>query len=900
MSRSLLKLVLLGIGTFAAVPLSSVQRKTSTQYVADRFIVELESISSLPGKRSVNVHEEFYSALEKRGTVFKVDREFNNPDFFVGASLTLSGDETVAQVQQIQGVKAIRPVIRIPGPKPVKSYVPSGPKDSNIGIPVDVQTSHVMTGVDKVHAQGITGKGIKIAIIDTGIDYTHPDLGGAFGPGHKVAGGYDLVGDAFTGFNDPIPDGDPLDQCNGHGTHVAGIIGANPGNTYNISGAAYESSIYSYRVFGCEGSVFDDIIIEALLRGVKDGADILSLSLGGADGWTEGSASVVASRLSAAGKVVTIAAGNEGSYGSWYTSSPGNGLNVISVGSVENLKISVQNATTSDSNHPTVPYFSALPLAIPGTLPLYVVSTDPTVANDACNALPANTPDLSNRLVLVRRGSCTFVTKLQNIAAKGARYSLIYDNGNGIGGISTGTFITALIAAEDGQYLVGQAAAGKAINITFPQTGASFEIPSETGGLMSTFSTYGPTNDLYFKPAVSAPGGNILSTFPLPLGGYALLSGTSMATPFTAGVAALYLQAKGKTTAVGKTVRDILETTANAVPSSHTDSDPLQTLTQAGAGLINAYKAINYQTVVTPGQLTLNDTTYFSGTHVITVKNTGSKAQIYKLSHIPAGTAQTIQTGTIFPSLGSVPLSTKYASATIIPSTLIIPAHGSAIAAVSITPPKGIDVSVFPVYSGFINVESSTTGEVLHVAYEGLAAKAKDLKIIDNTDYFFGVEIPAVLDAQGDVQVNPTNYTFVGDDSPLILYRLASGTAKLTFDIVAPGITLPKRDAELEARGLPPFWTPFPITHPGSGTYTKVPVIGNLAEFDYQPRNAEASTAADNGWVTLSLNPPAFANGTAIPNGQYRVLLRALKITGNPTLESDYETWLSPIIGVKV
>ena len=109
-----------------------------------------------------------------------------------------------------------------------------------------------------------------------------------------------------------------------------GIIGANPGNQFNISGVAYDSSLSAYRVFGCTGTVTDDskspafivsrpylstffclVIVEALLRGVADGQDILTLSLGGPDGWTESSSSVVASRIAASGKVVTIAAGND-------------------------------------------------------------------------------------------------------------------------------------------------------------------------------------------------------------------------------------------------------------------------------------------------------------------------------------------------------------------------------------------------------------------------------------------------------------------------------------------------------------------------------------------------------------------------------------------------------------
>jgi subtilisin family serine protease len=81
--------------------------------------------------------------------------------------------------------------------------------------------------------------------------------------------------------------------------------------------------------------VSDDIVIDALMRADKDGNDIITLSLGSANGWTESMSSIVASRIADEGRIVTIAAGNDGEYGSWYTSSPANGLNVISVGSVD-------------------------------------------------------------------------------------------------------------------------------------------------------------------------------------------------------------------------------------------------------------------------------------------------------------------------------------------------------------------------------------------------------------------------------------------------------------------------------------------------------------------------------------------------------------------------------------
>lgn len=136
------------------------------------------------------------------------------------------------------------------------------------------------------------------------------------------------------------------------------------------------------------------------------------MSLGGSDGWTESSASVVSSRISDSGKIVTIAAGNDGSVGAFFTSSPGNGISAISVASLDNTVIQIQNATVVGVEHDPIPYFSTFPFPVNNTLPIFATSTDTTVVDDACNALPDSTPDLSNSLVIVRRGTCTFVSFL--------------------------------------------------------------------------------------------------------------------------------------------------------------------------------------------------------------------------------------------------------------------------------------------------------------------------------------------------------------------------------------------------------------------------------------------------------------------------------------------------------
>ncbi|THG94885.1 hypothetical protein EW026_g6671 [Hermanssonia centrifuga] len=821
--------------------------------------------------------------MRKRNVGFGVDKEFNSPGLFVGAAVTLSDSNDKAKIADISGVKAIRPVVVVPAPKPVSVHVVTGVDDP--AIPPDTESTH---GVDKLHAQGIAGSGIKIGIIDTGIDYTHPALGGGIGPGFKVIGGFDFVGDAYNGSNTPIPDSDPLDQCNGHGTHVGGIVGANPGNAFNISGVAYQASLTAYRIFGCTGDVTDDIIVEALLRGVSDGQDILTMSLGGADGWTESTSSVLSSRIASTGKIVTIAAGNDGAKGVFFTSSPGNAIDAISVASLDNTVIPLQNATVHGVVHDPITYFDTFPFPVTATLPIFPTSTDPTVVDDACNPLPDDTPDLSNFLVIVRRGTCTFVQKLTNVAAKGGNVSLIYDNGTGFTAIDVGNFTSTLIQTDDGIFLVNAFASGANVSLSFPQSGASAQFPDPSGGLISSFTSYGPTNDMFFKPAVAAPGGNILSTLPVPLGSFGVESGTSMATPFIAGVSALLFSVKGKSPEVGTTARTLLETTAQLISSSHTDGDPLQTVAQQGAGLVDAFKAIHTDIIVSPGEFLLNDTAHFVSLHTFTVKNTGAQVKSFKVTHIPAGTTLSLQPGTDFPADGPVPLSNISATVKFSETSFTVHPGQTQELTAHITAPTGLDPSILPIFSGFVQIANAN--ESYHVTYLGVAASLKDAQVVDTTDTFFGFDLPALVDPIGDVFTGPANFTFNDTNFPELLMRLDFGTPLLLADLVDPNIkittTLNRRN------GLA-----FPQASPG-GTFSQIKTLGSLFEFDFMSRNSDQDDGT--GFNLFNIASPLFANGTTIPNGSYKILLRALKMTGDPTKEEDFESWLSPILGIEV
>jgi subtilisin family serine protease len=497
-----------------------------------------------------------------------------------------------------------------------------------------------MSGVDRVHAEGNTGQGVKIAIVDSGVFYTNPALGGCFGPGCLVAGGRDYVGDEFDGVNGLAPDNDPLD-CTGHGTFVSGIVGAQLPNRYNVSGVAPGASIYAYRVFSCYSATTNDIVAKAMEDAFTDGNDIINLSLGETSSWSGSMLSVIGARIAARGVSVMASAGNGGYAGTFYTESPGTGVDVLSVGAVDNVNFPGQNATLSFRQQPL--QYIGLDNIEAGTFPLVSFTNGAASNNDGC-PVPADLAGIDfTTTVLVYQQSnatgCDIYTQGYALADAGVqRALLIASPGAEILPPRFG-FQLGVISYADGQEILRQIAQGNRPFGTFAFAPNAVANPT-TGGLVSLGSALGPTNDMYMKPQLVAPGNNIVSTAPTA-SGFGASGGTSYSCSYVAGVAALYLSANGGRTSSGISAREItraLEITSNPLPVSNTDSR-LNTLAIAGSGLIQAYDAIHTPIKVSKSELLLNDTANFADYQTFDVVNTGNDRLKFTLSHTPAQTA---------------------------------------------------------------------------------------------------------------------------------------------------------------------------------------------------------------------------------------------------------------------
>ena len=809
-------------------------------------------------------------------------QRYSNKRIWKGVSVEASA-EGASLLGKLAGVVAVYPVLVVPRPE----TQPSAP---------ELATALAMTGADVAQTGlGLTGAGIKVAVMDTGIDYHHPDLGGGFGAGHRVVTGYDFVGDRYDaggsgGALIAHPDNDP-DDCNGHGTHVAGIIGAsgNPA-TGGARGVAPGVTFGAYRVFGCDGSTSSDIMLAAMERALNDGMHVLNMSIGSSfQTWPQYPTAVGADALVDAGMVVVASIGNSGANGVYSAGAPGVGRKVIGVGSYDNSHIALPIFTVSPDDA-AIGYTgatAAAPTPTTGSFPMARTGTTASTA-DAC--APQDLGDLTGQVVLIRRGTCGFYEKSRRAQLAGAAAVVLYNNGAGrfnpTVAVSTGadgqpvTIPVVAISDSEGALINGRLAGG-AVTMTWTDDSGSFGNP--TAGLISSFSSYGLTAELEMKPDVGAPGGFIRSTYPLEAGGYANISGTSMSSPHVAGAAALFLQAHPSASQA-----QLLRALQNNAAPSRWSGNPglgfLEFVHRQGAGMVDIPAAITATSSVSPSKLSLGEGTAATPKAVqLTIENKGATAVTYTPSHVAALAT--------FGSTFAPGATTTAASVSFGAPSVTVPAGGSATLNATITPPAATAANQGRVYGGYLVLTPPGAGaQPLQVPYAGFSGDYQLVQVLAPggcpLSPFPGIfrlggvtacnapappAVPATLDVAVTRQGEGATFNVEDrNDRPVILYHRAhqSRTLEIRALDVATNESYPVASSDYVGRS------------PTNGISF---VNGGFSAYTWDGKQ-------------VFTNPAGKVHRKELPSGAYKLQLIVTKALAEAGNAAHVETWTSPTI----
>lgn len=577
--------------------------------------------------------------------------------------LVINGLAIVAPLDQ---VPAIRKIANVAYVETQTSFSRPAIVASNTGeiVKAITRTSTQFIGADQANAKGIRGQGMKVGILDTGIDYTHAMFGGAgtedafkavdpskdssLFPSAKIVGGIDLVGTEYDSASadytkrTPIVDKNPIDE-GGHGSHVAGSVAGRGDGVNTYDGVAPDAALYAIKVFGADGSTGDAVVVAGLEYAadpnadldLSDELDVVNLSLGSSYGNPHILYTEAMQNLSLAGTVVVASGGNSGDK-EYIVGAPGVADEAFSIAaSVDDMD---QNWKFEAVRFTTATEPSIVVEAIEGSIgkPIAEIGdvTGPLVyiglANEELS--PEVKLAVQGKVAFIDRGVVTFEQKIKRAAEAGAIGVVVANSQEGepiaMGGEGKYEIPTIMIRKELGAKFKTELQTAP-VTIAFKTT-EKIEKP-ELIDTITGFSSKGPRSiDALLKPEIAAPGSLIISA---KMGGGAKgveMSGTSMAAPHMAGVMALLKQTHPTLSA--RELKSLAMSTAKTMVDPKKEVYPLS---RQGAGRIQVMKALEAKVVTYPQAVSLGEVTLASKKQMrreVSFKNITTETLKYDLS----------------------------------------------------------------------------------------------------------------------------------------------------------------------------------------------------------------------------------------------------------------------------
>lgn len=547
---------------------------------------------------------------EMRVKGISFDKGFAYDTVLNGFAAKVKADD-LKKLLEVSGVTLVEPdaiVHALDDKKPADS---STDLEKVVDYETKMNTSISFLGIEKLWDKGYKGKGIKVAVLDTGIDPDHPEFQGIY------KGGKNFIPNSSTYTRERADDdaretspkerpaSQPEFNAQGrafytdHGTHVAGTIAAIGANEYGIKGIAPEIDLYAYRVLGAYGSGSTSGIIAAIEHAVNEKMNVINLSLGGESNSETDGASFAINNAMMAGVISVISSGNSGPNRGTVT-TPGTSRLGIVVGNTTNpetqhnglvtIKVGEDYNYTKQLKFMGTTFGQDLAQQLNGEYELVAVPNVGAVSD-------YDGIDVDGKVALIARGSLAFVDKIANAKANGAIAAIIHNFSGGTNapdvsnvflGDSFAFIPTIDMSVTDGTAIRDALKNGQG-TVTFGNYGSEKSL----GDDVNDSSSRGPsTPNFDIKPDVTAPGTNIMSSVPaykwdFPEASYEesydRFTGTSMAAPHIAGIAALVKQANPNWNAFD--VKVAISNTAKLLNTSNYD-----VFTQ-GAGRVDAYAA---------------------------------------------------------------------------------------------------------------------------------------------------------------------------------------------------------------------------------------------------------------------------------------------------------------------
>ncbi|KAL7751391.1 hypothetical protein RI367_003251 [Sorochytrium milnesiophthora] len=855
-----------------------------------------------PASAVRQIQDEFLQALTASGIRYSLNDRLT---VLLNAVVITVQDETdVQKLQALPHVDRLFRVTQISAPKSLTLRRRSSAGNDSV---LPQLLPHALTGVSAVHQLGLNGSSVRVGIIDTGLDGTHPAFAG------KVAVWRNYV-DGAVGKNST----QPID-CGrgGHGTRVAGIVAGQQGA---FVGVAPGVQLGVYRVYDCNGNGESTSFSKALEDAIKDGMNVINLSMGSADPWNVGTIALsVDAIVNTTSAIVVGAAGNDG--GLFTVNSPGTARNVLSVASFDSHFVLARQLLVngkdkvdflfSTSNPPTQSDLkSDVVIVRPFEGPKQ--KFDQGTCFDPQALAPRNTSDAdmptvyANKTLVVFQSLCTYdvlgqiATSAASLGAQSVIFVLATDDLGSTNARWTMTDAPPTIkwlkvGRTEGERMFGSGQPSKT-PVPFAERKMAFVV-SETDRVVanmnydgiSWFSSFGPTAYFDLKPEIAAFGGAVYTTFPMSQGGFGFDDGTSFAAPYISGVVALLQQRLGKDIGLS-TMRSLLMD--NATPgflkstphpqtrAGVTSEVPIPVQGQ-GAGLVNALRALKASVAVEPYGIELppidlpsspsdpatskpvnspHGVTYLAN---LSLRNRGKQAVTYRIKHLPAaavnessailGTGQDASAQ----SDSSAPLDTRSyvqspAQIAFSAVTVTIPPQQTVNVSLTIVPdPKTRDMGYL--FSGFVQLvplQPAIGYRTMSVPYTGYNGRLSNVPLFPRDALKFSLEV------NGDTAV-----TYPSPFPAVIKFNVSDPANALRIDYTT---LMPSRQLYLDVYAVS-----------GTGNKTKEQWIGWLSrDVDTSQLGSTARWNSDNyqvmRWDNAANRPAPVA--LKVP-GRYRLKL---------------------------